>query len=141
MTQALLNLPARVRRGDIFEIRALVARDAVCTYGLIDSAYETGCDRRDEDKTPWFFVPSSARWCERERMIYKDYWGSMNATVDALPDLHAVADALELPDVEELPLSVPLRASHPLLAEPVRDALDVVARYEALAGGSPPGRE
>ncbi len=25
MTQALLNLPARVRRGDIFEIRALVA--------------------------------------------------------------------------------------------------------------------
>ena len=25
MTQALLNLPARVRRGEIFEIRALVA--------------------------------------------------------------------------------------------------------------------
>ncbi len=126
------------------EIRAFIARDAVCTYSVIDSAFDTDCERHPygsgKEVTAWYLVLSQARWCHRERVMYKDYWGQMNATADALPDLRALATALERVDGENLP-SVTLRISHPLLADPVRDALDIVARYEALPGASAAARE
>lgn len=113
------------------EIRALVARESVCTYQSIDRIFDEGCHYRGAADSPWFYPLSIERWCERERQVFKDHWGAVHEAADAFEDLHAFADALEL-DSEALPPSPVLRATATPMHIFVRDAIDVLDLYDTL---------
>ncbi len=113
------------------EIRALVARESVCTYQGIDRIFNKDCHQRGASDSPWFYPLTIERWCERERQVFKDHWGRVHEAADAFADLHAFAGALEL-DSEALPPSPVLHATATPMDGFVRDAIDVLALYDTL---------
>jgi len=116
------------------ELRALVARESVCSYRTISSVFADGCGA-GELAPPWYYPFSAARWCERERLVFMDFHGRLHARALAEPDLGAFAAVFDDTGGER-PASLVLRAVEARLGAPIRGMSESLARFDAALAGS-----
>jgi hypothetical protein len=117
------------------ELRAVVARESVCSYRLVESSFGGDCERSDPGmRAPWYVPMTASRWCAREKAIVREHFGALHAGAAAEKDLRRFADALAVPDGAAARSLILEALTTPLGGTTLR-MVEALAGYEAALAG------